>query len=55
MIVCDADNIADRPDRPTQEVIRAEWQVQMESLKDLRRRLRVVNGAKAIARLLITA
>ncbi len=46
MIICDTDNIAGKPIRPSPQDIEEESRRQMEALKDLRRRLQQVVRAR---------
>ena len=46
MILCDMDNIAGQADVPNQETIERQRRQQMETLKDIRRRLRLVIGPR---------
>ena len=48
MIICDTDNIATEPGRPSPEAIADQWRKQTEALKLLRRRLQEVSGRKII-------
>ncbi len=52
MIICDADNISRLVARPRQEDVDEEWRKQTEALKDVRRRLRVIIGPRAVGTLM---